>query len=100
MESPHEAVVGADAVYTDVWVSMGEESDAATKLQAFKGYQVGPELMDRAGPNAVFMHDLPAHEGEEIAPGMLDHPRSVVFDQAENRLHAQKAVLSRLMTQG
>jgi ornithine carbamoyltransferase len=97
MESPQEAVVGADAVYTDVWVSMGEESDAATKLQAFKGYQVGPELMDIAGPNAVFMHDMPAHEGEEVAPGMLDHPRSVVFDQAENRLHAQKAVLSRLL---
>jgi ornithine carbamoyltransferase len=97
LKSPEDAVVGADAVYTDVWVSMGEENDAATKLRAFDGYQVGPELMDRAGPNAVFMHDLPAHEGDEIAPGMLDHPRSVVFDQAENRLHAQKAVLSLLL---
>jgi ornithine carbamoyltransferase len=98
LESPQEAVVGADAVYTDVWVSMGEEKEAAAKLRAFDGYQVGPELMDRAGPDAVFMHDMPAHEGEEVAQGMLDHPRSVVFDQAENRLHAQKAVLSRLLT--
>ena len=98
MESPQEAVAGVDAVYTDVWVSMGEEKEAAAKLSAFDGYQVSPELMDRAGPNAVFMHDMPAHEGEEVAPGMLDHSRSVVFDQAENRLHAQKAVLSQLLT--
>ncbi len=98
LESPQDAVAGADAVYTDVWVSMGEEEEAAKKLRAFEGYQVDPELMKRAGPGAIFMHDMPAHEGEEIAPGMLDHPSSVVFDQAENRLHAQKAILRRLLT--
>ncbi len=97
LQSPEDAVTGADAVYTDVWVSMGEQDQAADKLRAFEGYQVGPELMERAGPGAVFMHDMPAHEGEEIAPGMLEHPGSVVFDQAENRLHAQKAILSRLL---
>jgi ornithine carbamoyltransferase len=97
LQSPGDAVLGADAVYTDVWVSMGEHDQEAEKLRAFEGYQVGPELMARAGSGAVFMHDLPAHEGEEIAPGMLDHPGSVVFDQAENRLHAQKAILSRLL---
>ena len=96
-ERPRDAVAGADAVYTDVWVSMGDEAEAAARLRAFSGFQVGPELMEAAGPGAVFMHDMPAHEGQEVAPGMLDHPRSVVFDQAENRLHAQKAVLLGLM---
>jgi ornithine carbamoyltransferase len=76
---------------------MGEQDQAAEKLREFEGYQVGPELMERAGPGAIFMHDMPAHEGEEIAPGMLDHPGSVVFDQADNRLHVQKAILSRLL---
>ncbi len=94
---PAEAVGGADAVYTDVWVSMGDEAEARERLRAFDGFQVGPELMEAAGPGAVFMHDMPAHEGEEVAPGMLDHPRSVVFDQAENRLHAQKAIMLGLM---
>lgn len=94
---PVEAVRGADAVYTDVWISMGDEDETEDRLNAFRGYQVGPHLMDAAGPEAIFMHDMPAHEGEEIAPGMLDHPRSVVFDQAENRLHAQKTILRRLL---
>lgn len=97
LERPEEAVSGADAVYTDVWVSMGDEEERAERLRAFRGYRVGPDLMDLAGIDAVFMHDMPAHEGEEIAPGMLDHPGSVVFDQAENRLHAQKAILRRLL---
>ena len=94
---PEEAVRGADAVYTDVWVSMGDEDETEGRLKAFSGYQVDPNLMTTAGPEAIFMHDMPAHEGEEIAPGMLDHPRSVVFDQAENRLHAQKTILRQLL---
>ena len=98
VELPQQAVRGADVVYTDVWVSMGQESERANRLREFGDYQVNEELMAYAKPDAIFMHDLPAHEGEEIAKGMLDHPRSVVFDQAENRLHAQKAVLSELFT--
>ncbi len=94
---PEEAVRGADAVYTDVWISMGDEAETEDRLKAFSGYQVDPDLMNAAGPEAIFMHDMPAHEGEEIAPGMLDHPRSVVFDQAENRLHAQKTILRQLL---
>jgi ornithine carbamoyltransferase len=96
VELPQQAVRGADVVYTDVWVSMGQESDSEERLKAFGDYQVNEELMSYARPDAIFMHDLPAHEGEEIARGMLDHPRSAVFDQAENRLHAQKAVLAEL----
>ncbi|MCZ6534471.1 MAG: ornithine carbamoyltransferase [Chloroflexi bacterium] len=92
-----EAVSGADAVYTDVWVSMGDETDRSARLKAFQGYTVDPELMSLAKADAIFMHDMPAHYGEEVAPGMLDHPQSVVFDQAENRLHAQKAVLEYLL---
>jgi len=98
-ESPQEAVQGADAVYTDVWVSMGQEAENAVRMKAFAGYQVNPGLMKRAKPGAIFLHDMPAHEGEEISKGMLDHPSSVVFDQAENRLHAQKALLARLFAQ-
>ena len=94
---PGEAVRGADAVYTDVWVSMGDEDESEERLKAFRGYQVDHNLMNTAGPEAIFMHDMPAHEGEEIAPGMLDHPRSVVFEQAENRLHAQKTILRQLL---
>lgn len=93
----HEAVSGADAVYTDVWVSMGDETDRSARLKAFQGYTVDPELMSLAKADAIFMHDMPAHYGEEVTPGMLDHPQSVAFDQAENRLHAQKAVLEYLL---
>ena len=96
VEKPQEAVRDVDVVYTDVWVSMGQESDQADRLGEFSGYQVNEELMRLAKPDAVFMHDMPAHRGQEISEGMLDHPRSVVFDQAENRLHAQKAILADL----
>jgi len=98
VELPQQAVRDADVVYTDVWVSMGQESDRSKRLEAFGDYQVNEELMGYAKADAIFMHDMPAHAGEEIAEGMLEHPRSVVFDQAENRLHAQKAVLAHLVT--
>ena len=94
VELPQHAARGADIVYTDTWVSMGQDGEAAARLEAFKDYQVNEELMSYAKPDALFMHDLPAYEGKEVAPGMIDHPRSVVFDQAENRLHAQKAILA------
>jgi len=98
VELPQHAVRGADVVYTDAWTSMGQESERSVRLKAFAGYQVNEDLMAHANPDAVFMHDMPAHEGEEISSGMLDHARSVVFDQAENRLHAQKAVLAELFS--
>jgi ornithine carbamoyltransferase len=97
LTSPEEAVAGADVVYTDVWTSMGQEDESPTRREAFTGYQVNETLMTKAGANAIFMHDLPAHYGEEVAPGMLDHKQSVVFDQSENRLHAQKAILELLL---
>ena len=98
LEDPQQAVRGADVVYTDVWTSMGQESEQADRLEVFSRYQVNEELMRLAKPDAVFMHDMPAHRGEEVSEGMLDHPRSVVFDQAENRLHGQKAILADLFS--
>ena len=100
LTEPGEAVVDADVVYTDVWVSMGDEEDRESRLAAFSGFTVNPELLSLARPDAIFMHDMPAHYGEEVAPGMLDHPQSVAFDQAENRLHAQKALLEYLNRPG
>jgi len=97
---PLEAVAGADVVYTDVWASMGQEKESKKRLAAFQGFQVTPELMGAAGPEAVFMHCLPAHRGEEVAADVIDGPQSVVFDEAENRLHVQKAVLVTLMGEG
>ena len=97
LETPEKAVAGADVVYTDVWTSMGQEAEAEVRRKAFAGYQVTPALLDKAGKDALFMHPLPAHPGEEIAPGLLDHPRSVVFDQAENRLHLQRALLAEVL---
>lgn len=94
---PEEAVEGVDVVYTDVWVSMGQEAEAEKRLKEFQGYQVSPSLMKHAKPGAIFMHPLPAHRGEEVSENMLDYPQSVVFDQAENRLHAQKAILELLV---
>jgi len=94
---PREAARGADVVYTDVWTSMGQEAEAESRRQAFSGYQVNAELLSLAKKDAIFMHPLPAHHGEEIGEGMLDARQSVVFDQAENRLHMQKAILVRLL---
>jgi ornithine carbamoyltransferase len=91
---PKLAVGGADIVYTDVWASMGQEAEAEARRQVFAGYQVTDELLSLAGEGAIFMHPLPAHHGEEVAEGVIDSPRSVVFDQAENRLHLQKALLA------
>jgi ornithine carbamoyltransferase len=95
--SPEDAVKGADVVYTDVWTSMGQESTRRQRLDAFQGYQVDEQLMALAKPDAIFMHDLPAHRGEEIVDAVIEGPQSVVFDQAENRLHAQKALLAAVM---
>ena len=94
---PVAAVSGAAAIYTDVWASMGEESEAAERRRIFAPYQVNAELMATADPNAIFMHCLPAHRGEEVTSEVIDSSASVVFDQAENRLHTQKALLSMLV---
>ena len=98
VSDPVEAVRDADIVYTDVWTSMGQESENQPRLEAFRGYQVNPALLDRAPEGVRFMHDLPAHPGEEISDGMLTDPRSIVFDQAENRLHAQAGLLHYLFS--
>ena len=90
------SVKGADAVYTDVWTSMGQEAEKAKRLSDFKGFQVDEKLMSES-PNAVFLHCLPAHRGEEVSSGVIDGKQSLVFDQAENRLHAQKALLIMLL---
>lgn len=94
---PAKAARDADVVYTDVWASMGQESEHAKRVDAFRGYQVDGKLMKVAAPKVLVMHCLPAHRGEEIAADVIDGPQSVVFDQAENRLHTQKAVLELLM---
>ena len=92
-EDPHEAVAGADLVVTDVWASMGQEEEAAQRRSRFAPYQVNAQLMARAAPGALFMHCLPAHRGEEVTAEVIDAPNSVVWDEAGNRLHAQKALL-------
>jgi ornithine carbamoyltransferase len=97
---PFKAVAGADIVYTDVWTSMGQEAEAKRRLAAMKPYAVTPKLFAAAKPTALFMHCLPAHPGEEVMPEVLANPRSIVFDQAENRLHMQKAILATLATSG
>jgi ornithine carbamoyltransferase len=94
---PAEAVSGADAVYTDVWASMGQESEAAERKRIFLPYRVDAALFARARPDASFLHCLPAHRGDEVTDEVIDSPRSVVFQEAENRLHAQKAILLELM---
>ncbi|MDH4217531.1 MAG: ornithine carbamoyltransferase [Candidatus Aminicenantes bacterium] len=94
---PSEAVKEADAVYTDVWASMGQESEKEKRAQIFAPYQVNRQLMEQAKKNALFMHCLPAHRGEEVTAGILDSPQSVVYDQAENRLHIQKAIMVLLL---
>ena len=94
---PNEAVRGVDIIYTDVWVSMGQEATRAERLKAFAGFQVDGALLRAAGPQAKVMHCLPAHRGEEITDEVLDGPRSIVLDQAENRLHAQKGLLAMIL---
>lgn len=94
---PAEAVDGADVVSTDVWASMGQEAEAEARARAFAGYHVNAELMRRATPSAIFLHCLPAHRGEEVSEEVFEGPQSRVFDEAENRLHVQKAVLATLM---
>jgi ornithine carbamoyltransferase len=95
---PYAAVDGADLVVTDVWASMGQEEEQAAREKAFAGYQVDADLMAAADDDALFMHCLPAHRGEEVAADVIDGPQSVVWDEAENRLHAQKALLEFLLT--
>jgi ornithine carbamoyltransferase len=95
--NPSEGVRDADVIYTDVWVSMGQETDREAKMKAFAGFQVDAELMKNAKPTAVFMHCLPAHRGEEVTDEVMDSPQSIVFDEAENRLHTQKAILYTLL---
>jgi ornithine carbamoyltransferase len=95
---PAEAVAGADAVYTDVWTSMGQEPEADTRQRVFRPYQVNSQLLRRADPQVLFMHCLPAHRGEEVTSEVLDSPQSIVYDQAENRLHIQKAILLALLS--
>ena len=97
INSPTEAIEKADVVYTDVWASMGQENETAKRNKIFKHYQVNADLMSYAKQNAIFMHCLPAHRGLEVTDDVLDSERSVVFDEAENRLHAQKAIMCLLM---
>jgi ornithine carbamoyltransferase len=96
---PYEAVAGADAIYTDVWTSMGQEDEAEQRVAAFAGYCVDAALMAAAGAQAVFLHCLPAHRGEEVAADVIDGPQSVVWQQAENRMHSVRALLARLTTE-
>jgi len=96
-EDPEEAAEGADVINTDVWASMGQEEEAEQRRQAFTGYCVDADLMKRAARGAIFLHCLPAHRGEEVTDDVIEGPQSKVFDQAENRLHAQKALLVHLM---
>jgi ornithine carbamoyltransferase len=95
---PYEAARDADIVYTDVWASMGQEAEVEKRRRAFSDYQVDNKLLDLAKEDVLLMHPLPAHHGEELSVGLLDDPRSVVFDQAENRLHLQKALLVKLLS--
>jgi ornithine carbamoyltransferase len=97
VRDPAEAVRGADVVNTDVWASMGQEEEQAKREAAFAGYQVDEKLMSRANPGAIFLHCLPAHRGEEVAAAVIDGPQSRVWDEAENRLHVQKAIMAVLM---
>ena len=99
-EDPFQAVKGADVIYTDVWVSMGQEAERRWRLEVFQPYQVNQTLLDAAKPTTLVMHCLPAHRGEEITAEVIDGPQSIVFDHAENRLHTQKAVLHFLLGRG
>ncbi len=96
-EDPRQAVSGADIVYTDVWTSMGQESEAKKRRKAFAGYQVNHEILALARQDAIFMHDLPAHRGEEVTDDVMDGPQSVVFEQSENKMHMLKALLADIL---
>jgi ornithine carbamoyltransferase len=96
-EDPRQAVTNADVVYTDVWVSMGQEAETKQRQKAFVSYQVNSELLALAKKDAILMHPLPAHHGEEVSENLIYCPQSVVFDQAENRLHAEKALLADIL---
>lgn len=98
LTDPAAAVQNSDLIYTDVWTSMGDEAERGLRLEAFQGYTVDPALLSQAKPTAQFMHDMPAHYGEEVPPGMLDHPQSVAYAQAHNRKPAQQALLEHLLT--
>lgn len=97
IEDPIQAVTDSHLIVTDVWASMGQENEQMTRARRFSRYQVSPSMLDKADPDVLFMHCLPAHRGEEISHNMLDDPRSVVWDEAENRLHAQKALIELLL---
>lgn len=97
VRAPEDAVKNADILYTDTWISMGQEAEAAERVAAFQGYQINADLLAQAKPSAVVMHDLPAYRGKEITDEMMDGDRAVIFQQAHNRLHAQKAVLATLL---
>jgi ornithine carbamoyltransferase len=92
-----DAVRGADVVYTDVWASMGQEEETEKRKKVFPPFQVNEQVMQEAGPQAFFMHDLPAHRGDEVTAGVMDGPQSIIYDEAENRMHVQKAILVRLL---
>ena len=96
---PEAAVADADVVYTDVWTSMGQEAEAERRRRDFAGYQVDAKLLAKAKSDAILMHPMPVHHGEELAPGLIDSPQSVLIDQAENRLHAQKGILAELVAE-
>jgi len=100
MRDPAQAAAGAHVITTDVWASMGQEEEAAVRARAFKGYIVDETLMARADRGAIFLHCLPAHRGEEVSEAVLEGPQSRVWDEAENRLHVQKALMAALMGQG
>jgi ornithine carbamoyltransferase len=97
VSDPEEAVKDADVLYTDTWISMGQEREIERRKKIFKGYQINQKLLSLAKPDAIVMHCLPAHRGEEITDDVIDSPQSVVIDQAENRLHTQKALLEMLI---
>lgn len=97
VDDPSEAVKGADVLYTDVWASMGQEAEAKERMQAFKGYQINSDSLKMANQSAIVLHCLPAHRGEEITEDVIEGSQSVVFDEAENRLHAQKAIMALVM---
>ena len=96
-KNPEEAVSGADLVVTDVWASMGQEQEQLSRIKEFINYQVTPELMSLAAPEALFMHCLPAHRGEEVSANLIDASNSLVWEEAENRMHSQKALIEFLL---